>query len=222
MYCISRVCYSLRPSQISSGERESGEESENGEILEAKQGGDRPPGPLRRPEGGDPTHFRRGNPRPRVRTLPGRRNQQVPEQGDPQGLGQEDGEEVAREGVREARQLPAPYADSIHPRRRPQGRRHDRRPPVQGQEGHRLEGDQEEVRGEVQDRQEQVVLHQAQVLSRRGTLVLSVFCFFGLFYKLFLLLVLRDFGLRKYLISGFVKTFVWWFYISVVLMLRLK
>jgi hypothetical protein len=79
--------------------------------------------------------------------------------------------------LHEARQLHPPHAHPLHPRRRPQGRhRRPRRALHQGQEGRRMQGRQGAARGEVQDRQEQVVLHQAPLLSccyRRSDMVIS-------------------------------------------------
>lgn len=140
-------------------------QSRNGEVPQAKQGRRRPPGAFRRSEGGDCPLFRRRNPRSAVWALPCRRNCQVPEEGDPEGLCEEDGEEVESEGFHQARQLQPPDAHSLHPGRGSQGRSHRRRTSEQGQEGDGGQGDQGQVRGAVQDWEEQVVLYQAQVLS---------------------------------------------------------
>jgi len=51
---------------------------EDGEVPEAKQGGDRPAGPLRGAEGGDRQDLRRWNQGAPIRPLSGRRNQEVP------------------------------------------------------------------------------------------------------------------------------------------------
>jgi hypothetical protein len=142
---------------------------EDGEVPQARQGRDPPAGPVRRQEGGDRARVRGGHPRPPLRPLPRRRPRQVPQEGGPQGLGQEDGEEVARQVLHQARQLHPPHAHPLHPRRRLQGRGHRRarRALHPRQEGRRLQGRQGAPRGEVQDRQEQVVLYQAPLLDGR-------------------------------------------------------
>ena len=93
--------------------------------------------------------------------MPRRGDQEVPFEGHQEGLGEENRQEVAREGLREARELPALDAHALHARRGFEGRRGAGRASEQGQESQCAQGDQEEVRGEVQDREEQVVLHQA-------------------------------------------------------------
>ena len=105
-------------------------------------------------QGCDRSILRRRHPGQAVRALFGSGDKEVPKQSDPQGLGEEDGEEVAREGVREARELPAPDAHALH-----LGRGFERRgrcglASVQGQESHCGERDQEEARGAFQDWEE--------------------------------------------------------------------
>ena len=152
----------LQKSLHSKRERETHRDSvKNGEVFEAKQGGDTPAGTVRRSQGRDRSVLRRRHPRQALRSLFGCGDKEVPEQGDPQGLGQEDRQEVSRQGLHQARQFPAPDAHAVH-----LGRGFERRgrcgfASVQGQEGQCGQRDQEEARGAVQDWEEQVVLHQA-------------------------------------------------------------
>ena len=104
----------------------------NGEVPEAKQGRGGPPGPLRRPQGGDRPVIRRRHPRPPLRALPGRGANQVPSQGHPQGLGEEAGEEVARQVLHQARELQPHHAHALHARRGSEGCRHRGLSAVQG------------------------------------------------------------------------------------------
>ncbi|TXG73288.1 hypothetical protein EZV62_001867 [Acer yangbiense] len=92
------------------------------------------------------------------------RDKEVPEQGYQEGLDEEDCEEVTREVVYQVSELPAPDADALHSGRGLEGSRDWRCSAEQGQEGHGRQGDQEEVRGEVQDWKESLVFYQAQVL----------------------------------------------------------
>lgn len=107
--------------------------------------------------------------------MPGCGAGQVPEEGDPEGLGEEDCEEVAREGVHKGGKLQPHNADEILSGRGSQGCDHRGCASVEGQEGDRRQGDQGQVRGQVQGWEEQVVLFQAQVL-------ISHFLFLLLFY----------------------------------------
>jgi hypothetical protein len=118
--------------------------SEDGEVPQARQGRYPPPGPLRRQEGSYRARVRGGHPRPPLWPLPRRRPRQVPKEGDPQGLRQEDCEEVARQVLHQARQLHSPHAHPLHPRRRFQGCRHRwaRRTIYPRQEGRRLQDSQ--------------------------------------------------------------------------------
>ena len=127
---------------------------ENGEVFEAKQGGDTPAGTVRRSQGRDRSVLRRRHPRQALRSLFGCGDKEVPEQGDPQGLGQEDGQEVPRQGLHQAREFPAPDAHALH-----LGRGFERRgrrgfASVQGQESQCGQRDQEEARGAFQDWEE--------------------------------------------------------------------
>ena len=142
-------------------ERDTQRLCENGEVFEAKQGGDTPAGTVRRSQGRDRSVLRRRHPRQALRSLFGCGDKEVPEQGDPQGLGQEDRQEVTRQGLHQARQFPAPDAHAVHLGRGFErcGRRGFAS--VQGQESQCGQRDQEEARGAVQDWEEQVVLHQA-------------------------------------------------------------
>lgn len=157
--------------------------SENGEVPEAKQGGCPPPGAPRRPEGHHREELRRRHSRPPLRPLPRRRHREVPEQGHSQGFGEEAGEEIAREGVREAGELQPHHAHALHARRGSQGHRLRRRARLARQEGDHLQGGQVEVRGEVQDRQEPLVFLQAKVLSRPYSV------WFAIFYGFYVVLI---------------------------------
>lgn len=133
---------------------------ENGEFSEAEPGGAPPPGPVRRAEGRDPKELRQGYARQAVRALFGCRDSQIPEQGDPEGLRQEDGQEVPGQGLHQARQPPARDAHALQPGRRPQGGGDRRLAADAGQEGGGGEGSKGPVGGAVQKRQEPVVLYQ--------------------------------------------------------------
>ncbi|KAG0454529.1 hypothetical protein HPP92_023821 [Vanilla planifolia] len=96
-----------------------------------------------------------------LRSLPRRRHRQIPEEGDPKGLGKEDGEEIEGEGLHQGRELHPHNAHLIHTRRRSQGHRHPRGAPVARQEGHGQQGDEGAFRGALKTGKNRWFFHEA-------------------------------------------------------------
>ena len=150
----SHFLFLLRLQKSVHSQREREREEKNGEVFEAKQSSDTAAGTVRRSQGGDRSILRRRHTRQAVRALFGCGDKEVPEQSDPQGLGEEDGQEVPRQGLRQARQLPAPHAHALHLGRGLERRGRRGLASVQGQESHCGQRDQEEARGAFQDWEE--------------------------------------------------------------------
>ena len=95
----------------------------DGEVLEAQQGSGPSTGPIRRSQSRDRSQLRRWQPRQTVRSLFGSWSSQVPKESDPQGLSQEDRQEVTRQGLPQGHELLSHHAHSLHSRCRSQRHR---------------------------------------------------------------------------------------------------
>nr|POF20454.1 hypothetical protein CFP56_59302 [Quercus suber] len=111
-------------------------------------------GTVHRSQGCDCLILQRRHPRQALRAMFGCRDKEVPKQSDPQGFGRKDGQEVPRQGLCLARELPAPDAHALHLGRGFERHGHCGFASIQGQESHYSKRDEEVALGAFQDWEE--------------------------------------------------------------------